>query len=79
MLQRVAISNSFAQVNGWKSSATPTTYVLDPGDVAQGGGDFVYADAFITWDGDTGTVTAPGVNGAGLVEFAANSTVEVDV
>ena len=79
LLQRVAISNSFAQVNGWKSSATPTTYVLDPGDVAQTGGDFTYADAFITWDGDTGTVTAPGANGAGLVEFAANSTVEVDV
>ena len=77
--QRIAITNWPAQVNGWKSSATPNSYLLDPGDVAQAGGDFAYADAFITWDGETGAVTAPGANGAALVEYAANSTVEVDV
>ena len=77
--QRISITNWPAQVNGWKSSATPTSFLLDPGDVAQVGGDFAYADAFVSWDGETGAVTAPGANGVGLVEYAANSSVEVDV
>lgn len=79
LTQRVAITNSTAQVNGWKSSDTPTTYVLDPTDVQSTDSQYAYADAFVQWNGTTGTVTAPGSDGVGLVEYPANNTVEVDV
>ena len=79
LTQRVAITNGTAQVNGWKSSDTPTTYVLDPTDVQSTDSQYAYADAFVQWNGTTGTVTAPGSDGVGLVEYPANNTVEVDV
>ena len=75
----MSITNGTVQVNGWKSSDTPTTYALDPADVQQADSDYAYADAFVQWDGTTGAVTAPGSDGLGLVEYPANNTVEVDV
>lgn len=79
LTQRVSITNGPAQVNGWKSSDTPTTYILDPTDVQSTDSQYAYADAFIQWDGETGAVTAPGSDGVGLVEYPANNTVEVEV
>lgn len=74
LLQRVDVTAYPAQVNGWKSSDTPTTYVLNPNDVAETDSDYTYADAFISWDGTTGVVTPPA-----LAEWPANNTVEVDI
>ena len=39
----------------------------------------IYADAFFSWDGTTGVVSAPGITGEGLIEYPANSSVMVDV
>lgn len=77
LLQKVEITNSFSQVNGWKSSSTPNSYALDPKDVQQEDSDYVYADAYVSWT-DEGIITAPGVNGVGLQEYPANNTVEVE-
>lgn len=79
LVQKVAITNSFTQVNGWKSSDTPESFVLNPNDVSQIDADYTYADAYVTWDGNTGVVDAPGSNGVGLVEYPANSTINVEV
>ena len=79
LTQRVAITNGPAQVNGWKSSDTPTSYVLDPADVAGVDDDYAYADAYVSWDGETGAVSAPGSDGLGLVEYSATNSVEVEV
>lgn len=79
LTQKVAITNSFTQVNGWKSSDTPTTYTLNPEDVTTSDTEYAYADAFVSWDGTTGVVTAPGSDGTGLVEYPATDTIEVDV
>lgn len=74
LLQRVDVAGYPAQVNGWKSSSTPTSYILNPSDVASTDANYAYADAFISWDGSTGVVTPPA-----LVEWPANNTVNVDV
>lgn len=79
LLQSSAITNRPQQVNGWKSSSTPETYVLNPGDVAQIDSVYTYADAFISWDGTTGIVTATGIDGFGLVEYPATNYVPVEL
>lgn len=79
LFQKIAITNGNAQVNGWKSSDTPTSYILNPGDVSQLDSDYTYADAYVTWDGETGAVSAPGSNGIGLIEYAASNTINVEV
>lgn len=77
--QKVAITNGFAQVNGWKSSDTPTSFILNPDDVIEIDDEFAYADAFVFWNGESGVVSAPGSDGSGLVEYPANSSVIVEV
>lgn len=79
LIQKVNITNSFAQVNGWKSSSTPTSYALDAKDVQDPDIAYVYADAYVSWDGETGEISAPGSDGSGLVEYPANNTVEVEI
>lgn len=77
--QAVTITDEPPQVNGWKSSTTPTLYALNPADVADIDSIFTYADAYITWDGTTGEVEAPGSDMTGLVEYPATNTVVVEV
>ena len=57
LLQAPAISNLPTQVNGWKSSDDPTSYALNPATVYEVDTDYTYADAYITWDGETGATT----------------------
>lgn len=79
LLQKVSITNDVAQVSGWKSSQTPTTFLLDPDNLTSVDGDTIYADAYLSWDGTTGAVTAPGVTTSVLTEYPATNTVEVDI
>lgn len=73
--QNVALTNGPAQVNGWKSHDSPTAYVLDARDVQLDDTAYVYADAFIQWTTGTATVTTPGSDMAGLVEYPPTNSV----
>lgn len=79
LLQRVNITNGQAQVNGWKSTQTPSSFLLDPDNLIDIDLDFIYADAYFSWDGTTGAVSAPGITTSTLPEYAATNTVEVEV
>lgn len=79
LVQKVHITNGLAQVNGWKSSDTPTSFILKPADVEAADAVYAYADAVVEWDGETGVVSTPGNVGGSLVELVATNTVEVDV
>lgn len=63
LIQGVTITNMPGQVNGWKSTASSTTYSPSPSDIEEIDDVAVYADAYISWDssgtvtGDTGTLT----------------------
>jgi len=65
------------QVNGWKSSNTPTSYNLDPNNVRTDDSLYIYADAFFSWDGETGNVVAEGITTPSLVEYSSVNTIEV--
>lgn len=79
LLQAVDITNRPEQVNGWKSSTSPTTYELETDNLIDTEDDTIYADAYISWDGDTGEVEAPGFTDDTLIEYPASNTVVVDV
>lgn len=79
LLQKVAITNKPAQVNGWKSSQTPTSYQLDPDNLTNIDSTYIYADAYISWDGTTGFVEAPGATSPSIPEYSAAATVEVEI
>lgn len=79
LLQKVSITNDVSQVSGWKSSQTPTTFLLDPDNLTSIDGDTIYADAYLAWDGTTGNVSAPGVTTSVLTEYPATNTVEVEI
>ena len=79
LVQKLNITNTSTQVNGWKSSSTPASYALDYRDVQALDSTYVYADAYVSWNGETGEVLAPGADGAELVEYPATNTVEVDI
>lgn len=75
LLQGIQTSNTDQQVNGWKTTDTPTSYALDAGAIQNSDSRYVYADAYISWDGETGSVvgmTSP------PTEYSATATVEVD-
>lgn len=76
LTQAVNITNKPVQVNGWKSSGTPTTYELETDNITDTDGDTIYADAYISWDGTTGEVTAETET---LVEYPATNSVVVDI
>lgn len=76
LLQAVNITNKQDQVNGWKSSGTPTSFELETDNLVDTDGDTIYADAYISWDGTTGEVVAVTDE---LIEYPANNTVVVDI
>lgn len=76
LTQKVEITNGVDQVNGWKSSQTPTTYELETDNFIDVDDDTIYADAYISWNGTTGEVvgdTNP------LVEYPATNTVTIEL
>ena len=75
LYQKVNITNVAPQVNGWKSSGSPDSYALNPNDIISDDSSYTYADAFITWDGNTGDVIAPGSTMSGLEEYPSTNTV----
>lgn len=79
LVQKVDITNLPTQVNGWKTSTSPNVYSLEAGALDDIDDVTIYADAFFSWDGTTGVVSAPGITGEGLVEYPATNTVVVDV
>lgn len=79
LTQKVSLTNGQAQVNGWKSTATPTTYLLDPDNLTSIDSQYIYADAYISWDATAGTSSAPGITTSTLPEYSASATVEVEI
>lgn len=78
LFQGKDISGEKGQVEGWKSSQTPTSYSLLPSNLDEVDSNYIYADAYITWDGDTGEVESPGITTNALPVRPATHTVEVD-
>lgn len=78
LTQGVTIQGRPTQARGWKSTNSPTSYELNPADLYDLDGDAVYADAYISWNGNTGAISAPGLAGA-VPEYPANSTTKVFV
>lgn len=79
LTQKMNISNLPQQVNGWKTSTSPSVYNLEAGALQDGGGAYIYADAFFSWDGDTGVISATGITSGELIEYSPTNTVEVTV
>lgn len=79
LVQAPPIANIPPQVSGWKSSDDPTSYALNPATVKEIDDDYTYADAYISWDGETGVVSAPGADMIGLIQYSATASVVVDV
>lgn len=77
LLQKPVITNAPPQVNGWKSSNSRTSYSVAASDVQNVDTNYVYADAFISWDAD-GAVVAPGSDMVGLVEYPATNTIRLE-
>jgi len=76
--QSVSITNVRSQVNGWKSSQSPDNYNLTVNNLDTPDNAYIYADAYITWNGTTGVVSAPGASSNSvLVEYPATNTIEV--
>lgn len=74
--QKVTITDKSTQVNGWKSSQSPTTYELEQDNLIDTDGDTIYADAYISWNGTTGEVVAATDT---LVEYPATNTVVIEL
>lgn len=74
--QGVAITNMPTQVNGWKSFDTPTSYALNPSAIQFEDASSIYADAYLSWEAATGTVTGDTLV---LTEYSPSATVEVDI
>lgn len=79
LTQGVSITDKPSQVNGWKSSLTPTTYNLDAETMDEVDSEYTYADAYISWNGVTGEVLAPGYTEEPIPEYPANNTVVVEI
>lgn len=77
LLQKVNITNAQAQVNGWKTSSTPTSYNLDPLALQESDTAYVYADFYVEWNSSSG-VTTPDATPV-LIERPATATVEVNI
>lgn len=75
--QRMTITNLPAQVNGWKTSSSPQIYNIEASALLNADNSFIYADAFVSWNGTTKQIDAPGINGVGLIEYLPTNTVEV--
>lgn len=77
LVQKHDITGKPTQVNGWKDSNTPLSYELTASNVGDSDSLYVYADAFISWNGTTGAVSAPGLTSSTLIEYPANNTVVI--
>lgn len=78
LVQKVASTNLNRQVNGWKTSSSPGVYNLEASALTEVDTLYIYADAYFSWNGDTGAVEAPGVSSP-LEEYPANNSVVVEV
>lgn len=76
LTQKVNLTNGATQVNGWKSSQTPTTYELETDNLIDIDDDTIYADAYVSWNGATTEVV--GVTDP-LVEYPATNTVVIEL
>lgn len=76
--QKVNITNKQTQVNGWKSSQTPTSYQLETDNLINVDSDSIYGDAYISWNGATGEVIAPGYTTDPIPEYPATNTVVIE-
>jgi len=76
--QRMAVTNLPAQVNGWKTSTSPQVYNIEASALLNEDGVSIYADAYVQWDGETGVITAPGIDGNNLTEYSPTNAVEVE-
>lgn len=76
LTQNVEATNFRDQVNGWKSSQTPSSYFLDPDNLTSVDSTYIYADAYLSWNGTTGAVVA---DTEVLTEYAATATVEIEL
>lgn len=76
LTQDVNITNGRAQVSGWKNSNTPSTYGLSPSNITATDDSYIYADAYVSWNGESRIITVPRDN---LTEYPATATVEVDI
>lgn len=79
VVQKMTITNLSAQVNGWKTSTSPSVYNLEASALRDTDNVFIYADAFFSWDGETGEINAIGADGNNLIEYSPTNTVEVEV
>ncbi len=79
LTQKVSITGKPVQVNGWKSSQSPTTYELQSGNLDEVDTNTIYADAYITWNGTTTEVAAPGYSSEPLTEYPATNTVIIEL
>lgn len=88
LTQKIAIAGSSPseagtdvplQVNGWKSSNTHTSYQLEANNLEDIDTDYIYADAFISWNGDNDVISAPGITTPVLPQYSASAVVEVEI
>lgn len=76
LTQDIDIPAGRPQVNGWKNSNTPSTYGLSPSNITSTNDSYIYADAYVSWDGTTRAITVARDN---LTEYPATATVEVEI
>lgn len=76
LVQSVNISGAQAQVAGWKTSTSPTTYSLNPSAVESVDDFYIYADGLVEWNED-GDILAQGVGGGILEEKPPTNFVEI--
>lgn len=72
--QGITITNMPVQVNGWKSISSNTSYSPVAADLQELDLDAVYADAYISWDGDSGVIV--GDTGT-LTEYSPANTIRI--
>ena len=72
--QGMSISGAPSQVNGWKSISSNTSYSPSPTDIQESDNEAVYADAYISWDGNSGAII--GDSGT-LIEYSPTNTVRI--
>jgi len=56
LAQGLNTTNMGQQVNGWKSISSNTLYSPSPADIQESDNEAVYADAYISWDGNSGAL-----------------------
>lgn len=78
LVQNVNIADKKEQVNGWKSSQTPSSYDLDVDNITSIDDTFIYADAFISWTADSTVINSPGLTTNTLEARDAEASVIIE-